>query len=94
MGEKDREWGEGGEGDRPRLCRGSGTLDARSLNDLVSAFVVSQRGTATWAICHRCTGPKMGVLATRLVSQSATWLTVHLGPHQSSGGIDRMVPTS
>lgn len=75
----------------PRLFRGSGTLDARSLNDLISSFVVAQR-TATWAIGHRCTSPKMGVLVTCLVSQFATWLTEHLGMHQSSGGIGRTMP--
>lgn len=99
VGEKDRELGER---ERVmevrtsilRLCRGSGTLDARSLNDLVSSFLVAQRGTATWAMCHKCTGPKMGVLATCLVSQFATWLTVHLSLHQGSGGIDRTMPTS
>lgn len=98
VGEKDREHGGGREREVrisvPRLCRGSGTLDPRSLNDLVSSFMVAQRGTATWAMCHKCTGPKMGVLATCLVSQFATWLTVHLSLHQGSGGIDRMVPTS
>lgn len=98
VGEKDREhWGGGEREVRtsvPRLCRGSGTLDARSLNDLVSSFVVAQRGTATWAMCHKCTGPKMDVLATCLVSQFATWLTVHLSLHQGSGGIDMTVPTS
>lgn len=78
----------------PRLFGGSGTLDACSLNDLISSFVVAQRGTATWAIGHRCTIPKMGVLATCLVSRFATWLTVHLGMHQSSGVIGRTMPTS
>jgi hypothetical protein len=78
--ERDRK-GVGGGGERERevrvpvlrLCHVSG-----ALCDPITSFLAAQRRATTWAICHRCTSLKMSVLATCLVSQSATWLTVTL----------------